>query len=406
MIDRNSSGRLLHLFLAVLLIGIGLLWAANPRARASEILPEGIVGLFERTDGGYYTLIDEDTGNVVTKAARILDIGDSYIDGDNRCYEVTKLEDDQVYVKCIGQNMVKTADLRGQAGRVVGLTRRPWLQSLLARVTGSPSRRIAVYCTHSDESYIPTSGTSSKDWGDVYKVGDTLKKEFEKRGFTVDLAYDNHNPHDSQAYVRSRRTATRLLRERPLVILDVHRDAVPESEYRATIEGDQLSKIQLVVGRQNQNRDANLQFAQTLKDEADKQYPGLVKGIFNAKGNYNQDLAPRSMLLEFGTHETSLGMAEKAADLISDVLPAAAAASTRPMGASGIRSVLWIVALVAAAAIAVVVVNAIGWQGIRNFFGREFASALGVRGKRRIPDQTSEETVNKDTEQDSDEKTD
>ena len=192
--------------------------------------------------------------------------------------------------------------------------------------------------------------------------GATWKQEFEKRGITVDLSYDNHNPHDSQAYVRSRRTATKLLRNRPLVVLDVHRDAVPEHEYRATVEGKELSKIQLVVGRQNQNRDANLEFAKTIKNEADRQYPGLVKGIFDAKGNYNQDLAPRSILLEFGTHETSLGMAEKAADLISDVLPAAAGAATKPMGTSGYRTVLWIIGLVVAAAIAFVVMNAMGWQ--------------------------------------------
>ncbi|NLJ26290.1 MAG: stage II sporulation protein P [Firmicutes bacterium] len=402
-----------QLSLVILLVGASLVLGIDSGAKASGVPPEGLVGLFERTDGGYFTLIDEDTQREVTKAARFLDIGDSYIDSDNRRYEVTRIEDDTVYVKHTDKGTKRTASLGGQAGAGQKANRSAWLQGILARVTGPAPRRVAIYCTHSDESYVPTSGTSSKEWGDVYKVGSTLKQEFEKRGFTVDLSYNNHNPHDSQAYIRSRRTATELLRNRPLVVLDVHRDAVPEHEYRTTVQGSELSKIQLVVGRQNQNRDANLAFAQTIKAEADRQYPGLVKGIFDAKGNYNQDLAPRSILLEFGTHETSLGMAEKAADLISDVLPAAAGAATKPMGTSGYRTVLWIVGLVVAAGVAVVVVNAMGWQGIRNFFGREFASAFGIRGKRRQekePAKTTEKDSEKDPgegpETDSDEKND
>ncbi|NLJ86670.1 MAG: hypothetical protein GX322_09550 [Firmicutes bacterium] len=340
--------------------------------------PDGIIGLFERTDGGYFTLIDEESHNMVTNSARVLDIGDAYIDSNNHRYEVTRIDGDIIYVKNTGEvpKVTREAETSSKSSRFA------WLSGLLAQTSPTP-RRIALYCTHSDESYVPTSGTPSKEWGDVYEVTRALENEFGKRGFQVDRSTVNHNPHDSHAYVRSRRTATQLLRRRPLVIIDVHRDAVPEHLYRTEIGGTELARLQLVVGRQNQNRDANLQFAQLLKEEADKQYPGLVKGIFDAKGNYNQDLAPRSILVEFGTHETSLSMAEKAADLISDVLPAAAGV-TVPMSSSGSRSTLWILGLVILAAIALVVLNAMGWEGVRNFFGREFASAFGVRRKKRL----------------------
>jgi stage II sporulation protein P len=341
-------------------------------ASAAVTFPDGVVGMFERMDGGYFTLIDEETQDVVTRSARMLDVGDAYIGRDNDRYEVTKIQDDTVYVRNTGKATRQTANVNRFA----------WIKGLLAQTSRETPTRVALYCTHSDESYIPTSGVSSKEWGDVYGVMDALEKEFESRGFQVDKSSNNHNPHDSQAYVRSRRTATQLLRNRPLVIIDVHRDAVPEDEYLTEVRGTELSAIQLVVGRQNQNRDANLEFAQILKEEADRQYPGLVKGIFDAKGNYNQDLAPRSILLEFGTHETSLDMAEKAADLISDVLPAAAGAS-KPMSGSGSRSVLWILGLVVLAAIIMVVLNASGWEGVRNFFGREFTSALGIGRKKK-----------------------
>ncbi len=367
--------RLSILFLVgshLILIGVG------SRAYGQEILPEGLVGMFERDDGGYFTLVDEATQKEVTKAARVLDIGDSYIDGENRCWEVSGIDGDIVYVRKISDDALAAVKDESFAARA-GIW--SWLQALLSQA-GRQQRRVAIYCTHSDESYVPTSGTHSKEWGDVYKVAEALKAEFEKRGFAVSVSYNNHNPHDSQAYVRSRRTAADLLKERPLVLIDVHRDAVPRSEYETVIEGDELAKIQLVVGRQNENRDANLEFAKALKARADQEYPGLVKGIFHAKGNYNQDLAPRSVLIEFGTHETSLDMATKAADLIADVLPKATGAAQKPIEQAASRSTTWIIVLVVAGVIAFAVLNGVGWQGIRDFLGREFSSAMGVNGKK------------------------
>ena len=69
-----------------------------------------------------------------------------------------------------------------------------------------------------------------------------------------------------------------------------------------TIGNEKMSKVRLLVGKGNQNKDANLSFAKQIKAVADKMYPGLIKDIYMGKGAYNQDLAPRSVLLEFGTH--------------------------------------------------------------------------------------------------------
>ena len=45
--------------------------------------------------------------------------------------------------------------------------------------------------------------------------------------------------------------------------------------------------------------------AKQIKAVGDKLYPKLIKDIYMGKGTYNQDLAPRSVLLEFGTHTLS-----------------------------------------------------------------------------------------------------
>ena len=57
--------------------------------------------------------------------------------------------------------------------------------------------------------------------------------------------------------------------------------------------------MRLVVGRQKANREANLDYSNLIMALADEEFPGLIKGIFNARGNYNQDMGPRMILLEF-----------------------------------------------------------------------------------------------------------
>ena len=129
--------------------------------------------------------------------------------------------------------------------------------------------------------------------------GDAL----EERGVSVTLSNATHHPHDAGAYRRSRQTAVELLKDGPSAIFDIHRDGIPDpDEYATTIGNEKMSKVRLLVGKGNQNKDANLSFAKQIKAVADKMYPGLIKDIYMGKGAYNQDLAPRSVLLEFGTH--------------------------------------------------------------------------------------------------------
>ncbi len=61
----------------------------------------------------------------------------------------------------------------------------------------------------------------------------------------------SHDPHDAMAYTRSRRTAAELLRQRPMALFDIHRDAVPPKDlYVASVKGEKVAKLTLVVGRE------------------------------------------------------------------------------------------------------------------------------------------------------------
>ena len=181
---------------------------------------------------------------------------------------------------------------------------------------------IAMYVTHSDESYVPTDGTQSiNGQGGIYDVARSFRDALQARGVDVILDESTHLPHDSGAYRRSRRTAERLLQRRPDAIIDIHRDGIPDqSEYACTINGEKASQVRLLVGRSNQNSAVNREFAKEIKAVADKQYPGLIKDIFIGKGTYNQDLSPNAILIEFGTHTISKERVLNSTDLMAGVV--------------------------------------------------------------------------------------
>lgn len=76
----------------------------------------------------------------------------------------------------------------------------------------------------------------------------------------------------------------------------------------------------MVIGRSNPKMKTNLAYARKIKARADKLYPGLVRGIFMGRGDYNQDLYPTAILFEIGTDKISQDLAENAARCLGDVL--------------------------------------------------------------------------------------
>lgn len=329
--------------------------------------------LGERNDGGFYTIVTADD-EPVTATAVIIDVGDQYIDEENRLFEVIAVEGDRVVVEAKGvAEMPDVRDAvaaleRTEAARSTvlgGLVR--WLR---AQAGGGRRQVVGIYHTHNAESYVPTSGTDSKEYGDIHRVGQALKEAFEKMGHKVIWKDDSHLPHDGEAYLRSRRTAAEISREGPVTILDVHRDAIPRGEeYLATVDGTRMSQIRLVVGRQNQNREANLEYAKRIKAIADQKYPGLIKGIFHARGNYNQDLGPRMILLEFGTHVTSLEDALRSVEPAARVIAAAAGltpgAGGGEVGRRGLGTAGWLVLIALGVGAGWLFLNKEGLEGLR-----------------------------------------
>jgi stage II sporulation protein P len=303
---KMNKPRLVVILLTVLFtLSAGLAWASHE----------------ERTGGNYFTLIDEQN-KVVHQTGFKVYPGDIYIAADNSRYRVVDVISDNT-ARCVYQGKETMPVIAGLEENSASIFDR----SVPVVKTGKKPT-IAVYHTHSDESYVPTDGKESINGnGGIYDVGESLVKKLQDKGYKVVYNKTNHNPHDINAYNRSRKTAAQLLKNQPDAILDVHRDAVPPGQYQTNVKGQDVTKIKLVVGRSNPNMKTNLEFAKKIKAVMDKKEPGLSNGIFIGKGDYNQDLSPRSMLIEVGAHTNPKQEAEHAAALFADVIPTVIGAS-------------------------------------------------------------------------------
>ncbi|MBQ2700510.1 MAG: stage II sporulation protein P [Clostridia bacterium] len=261
-------------------------------------------------DEAIYTLLSPD-GEKITQINHTPSTGDEYIASDNQHYRIENVNE-----------ATQTARLSLLGAYVMPDV--SWLDHDAAlEVSGRlEGKRIAMYCTHSDESYVPTDGTESREkGGGIYDVARELAYCLSSRGVEAIVDTTNHNPHDAGAYRRSRQTAAQLVKRAPDAIFDIHRDGIPDpDQYALRMGGENLSKIRLLVGRGNQNASANKAFAVKLKAVADKVYPGLIKDIYMGKGVYNQDLYPRSVLLEMGTHTVSKERVLKSTEPMADVI--------------------------------------------------------------------------------------
>lgn len=304
----------------------------------------------ERPIGQHFTLVDEDN-NIIHQTSMEVYVGDEYISEDNSRYEVVEIVGDTA--RCVYKGKEKMPDLKYDKKK------QAWIfpDGSIPAVSLT-KKTIAVYCTHSDESYVPSDGTESIPGdGGIYDVAQVFADEMRKQGFEVQYDKSNHNPHDVNAYNRSRRTAAKLLKQNPDAIFDVHRDAVPAEQYKTEVEGQDETKIKMVVGRSNPNSKTNLEFAKSIKAVMDKEKPGLSNGIFIGKGDYNQDLSPRAMLLEVGSHITSKEDAKQSVVDLAQIVPSVLGVSTegaakKPIAenSQGAGTVILVIIIIVAAA--------------------------------------------------------
>jgi len=234
-----------------------------------------------------YVIYDE-LGNYLFEKIDVKE-SDTYISYDFKKYEIISVDEDKLvgiakFIKLIEKPNVNKNDF--------------------IKINNNVNKKIGMYLTHNDESYVPTDNTESiYGKGGIHDVANILKKELSKYGITVYLDETLHIPHDTSAYSRSKKTAQKLLNNYDLdAIFDIHRDGASRSYYVKNVNGKERCRIRMVVGKSNPNREVTEQFAVYLMSIGQELYPWLFSDIYIGAGHYNQNLNNQAMLFEMGSH--------------------------------------------------------------------------------------------------------
>lgn len=191
--------------------------------------------------------------------------------------------------------------------------------------------KVVFYCTHSGESYIPDSKKAYLNGqpGLVIRVAAGLSEDIRNKGLNAQFISTLHDyPDYNRSYTRSRDTIKEVVKDKQdvLAVFDVHRDSIPGSKTapRCTVKGKSCARILIIVGtdqrKEHPHWKTNYQFAQKLYAQAEKMYPGLVKGVITRAGTYNQEFHDHALLLEMGSDYNTFEEARYAGRLFADVL--------------------------------------------------------------------------------------
>lgn len=199
----------------------------------------------------------------------------------------------------------------------------------VAPVPGAKGIVVGIYNTHNNESYAGDGGSEHRfgENGDVVTVGETLKKDLEKNGIGTVHSLQIHDAVEfMKAYSYSVKTASQMTKDYPnmKVLIDVHRDGFPVGvpKRTATVKGEKVSQVLVVIGKKNPHWQKNEALAKELMALGEKKYPGLFAPniSYATDARYNQHLSDGALLLEFGSQYNTLGEANGAAEAVAEIL--------------------------------------------------------------------------------------
>lgn len=195
--------------------------------------------------------------------------------------------------------------------------------------------QILIYHTHSQEAFAD-SVPGDVNTG-IVGVGECLTKILtEQYGYRV---LHNTGQYDVEtrdnAYSRALPAVEQILAENPSiqVIIDLHRDEVAEETKLVTdIQGRPTARFMFFNGLSrtrktgdidylaNENQEANLAFSFQMQLKAAEYYPGLTRRIYLKGYRYNMHLRPRTLLVELGAQNNTVGEAINACDPLAHIL--------------------------------------------------------------------------------------
>ncbi|MEW6031267.1 MAG: stage II sporulation protein P [Bacillota bacterium] len=221
-----------------------------------------------------------------------------------------------------------------EVARLWDVAYRPYLRAH----SGVRAPVAVVYHTHASESFLPElypdpearagldpdlrAYTQDPELS-VARVGRELARALGELGLDCRHLPDVHDAGAPEgrigAYERSRATLTAALSSAtgPVLVLDIHRDAVTG---RAALGDRTAASILLVVARQNPWWQWNYTFARGLAERLEAAAPGLCRGVRILDGTYNLDVSPLALVVEIGGAESTLDECLLSAHVLAGVI--------------------------------------------------------------------------------------
>lgn len=207
----------------------------------------------------------------------------------------------------------------------------------LAETPTTEGRKVVfIYHSHNRESFYPELKSGKKDPNsdtiNVTLVGKRLAKQLESRGIgsthsSKDYFSTVEGYNWNYSYKYSLQTVKQALASNKELkfFFDIHRDSQRRKKTTATIKGKDYAQVYFIVGHRNPNWRENEAFANELHERLEKAYPGLSRGVWgktaaNGNGEYNQSVAPDSVLIEIGGVDNTLEECYRTADALAKAI--------------------------------------------------------------------------------------
>ena len=201
----------------------------------------------------------------------------------------------------------------------------------------SDAPQVLIYHTHTTESFEPYQRSwfdaefnyrTTDETKNITMVGNEIQKQLEAQGIKTVQALTIHDyPSYNGSYERSRETVKKLLEQYPSikVVLDIHRDAISSKNtaYQPFIEvnGKEAAQVMIISNCDDgsgsiPNYIKNFRFASLIQQQIEGDYPGLTRPILFDYRKYNQDLTTGSLLIEIGSHVSTLEQVQYTGQLL------------------------------------------------------------------------------------------
>ena len=188
-------------------------------------------------------------------------------------------------------------------------------QVLIVHTHGSEA-----YTMDGTDIYVESDASRTTDGNyNVLRIGDEMQQVFEGMGLTVIHDRNLYDyPQYSGAYTRSCAGIQGWLEEYPSIkiVLDVHRDALIGADgtvYKVVtdVDGEKTAQVMMVVGTDDQGQahpywTENLALAIRIQQRLEERWPALARPIALRSSRFNQQLTTGSLLVEVGSHGTTL----------------------------------------------------------------------------------------------------